>query len=524
VKNYFSPENWLLPLFTGAICILIGAPLTAQDSDITSLEILTPNGEGDSFRPMMRWWSPENRWILEHSGDLRSWRHLDANGYKSEGGEVFSWEDNNKAPNAFYRLRRIGQPNIYVVGDSVSTRSVWPMNLAQLSGRRVFTQAVGGTRSPSMVSRAQGVELAAMSAPQMDGDRLFVDLCWHRYIGDRTHTLSYRSLWPTYAKAVSEPETVEIYADGTFSGFASHHVKAFYTDHATNPKRINCVDHGLTDGDRVVFLGGDPNYPDELSVTDDKTQWPFSSPNLPPGIVERRVYFVANTQADSFEIKEFASDTDTLDLGGNAGSSALIECGWKARVTVASANSEITWKARTKYDDWIWLLEVSANDIPGHPAGTYTLPNIDRLIAQMREIKPRYLIITPPIGSQPHRGLGTFNWTNYHHSYLPLVHEKYGDRVLDTQALMDPLRTEKELSFLDDPATPQLLWIAGDPTLTDSWQASTAPFEGASQQWVGPGFTPLQFRARFGDSIHLGTLGNQLIGGRVNEILVEKGW
>jgi lysophospholipase L1-like esterase len=89
---------------------------------------------------------------------------------------------------------------------------------------------------------------------------------------------------------------------------------------------------------------------------------------------------------------------------------------------------------------------------------------------------------------------------------------------------MDPLRTEKEFSFLDDPATPQLLWIAGNPVLTDTWQASTAPFEGASQQWVGPGFTPLQFRARFNDSIHLGTLGNQLIGERVSEILVEKGW
>jgi hypothetical protein len=375
-----------------------------------------------------------------------------------------------------------------------------------------------------MVSRAQGVEMAYMSDPQMESDQLVVDMRWHRYNEWRITQESYRGLWSEYSKAVAEPESIEVYVDGAFTGSATRHMKVFSTDHSTNPKRITCVDHGLSDGDRVVFVGGDPNYPDALSVTNGTAGWRYSSPNLPPRIVDRRVYFVANTQDDSFEVRDFVSDTVTLDLGGDAAAAARIECGWKARVTVASANSDITWKARTKYDDWIWLLEVSANDIPGHPAVTYTLPNIDRLIAQMREINPRYLIITPPIGSQPHRGLGTFNWTNYHHSYLPLVHEKYGDRVLDTQALMNPLRTEKEFSFLDDPATPQLLWIAGNPVLTDTWQASTAPFEGASQQWVGPGFTPLQFRARFNDSIHLGTLGNQLIGERVSEILVEKGW
>lgn len=524
IKNPPPKFRWLSALFLRAICILIAAQLSAQESDIPSLKILTPDGEGEVYRPVIRWWSPENRWILEQSGDLRSWRHVDATSYESEGIEVFSWKDEISAPNSFYRLRQIGQPHIYVIGDSISTRSVWPMNLAELFGRRVFTQAVGGTQSPSMVSRARGIEMASITNPQTKDGRLVVDLRWHRYNEWRMTQLSYRHAWAEISKTVAEPESVEIHVDGVFAGFATSHLKAFSTQYATEPKRITCDQHGLADGDRVVFIGGDPDYPDELSVTDGNAYWRYSSPNLPPAITERRVYFVANSQADSIEIREFATDADTLDLGGDASPGARIECGWTARVSVASAASKLTWKSRTRYDDWIWLLEVSANDIPGNPAATYTIPNIDRLIAQMREIHPRYLIVTPPIGSQPDRGPGTLNWTNYHHSYLPLVHERYGDRVLDTLALMNPLRTEKELSFLLDSATPQLLWIAGDPTHPETWQASSAPFPDASLQWVGPGFTPLQFRARLNDSIHLGTLGNQLIGRRVNEILIEKGW
>jgi len=494
------------------------------ETEIPGLSIELPSGALEIGYPEMRWKSPENRWILEHTTDLNSWRHVEAAGYKDEGNEEFSWQNTSHTKTAFYRLRSIGEPHIYVVGDSISTRAVWPTNLAHLSGRRVFTQAVGGTRSPSMVSRTQGVELASISTPQIVGGRLVTDLQLHRYSEWRTTQPSYRTVWAEVAKTVAEPESIEIFVDGIFAGYATNHIKSFQTNYDTNPKQITCEGHGLTEGDRVVFLGGDLDYPDNLSVTDGNTQWRYTSPNLPPSVIERRIYYVAEVQPDSFEIKEFTNETNTLDLGGDATSDARIECGWKARVSVASENSEITWKPRTKYDDWIWLLEVSANDIPGNPAATYTLPNIDRLIAQMREIKPRYLIITPPIGSQPDRGPGTFNWTNYHHSYLTLVHEKYGDRVLDTQALMNPLRTENEFSFLDDPATPQLLWIAGTPTNQETWQASPERFEGASQQWVGPGFTPLQFRARFNDPIHLGTLSSQLIGERVSEILIEKGW
>jgi hypothetical protein len=96
--------------------------------------------------------------------------------------------------------------------------------------------------------------------------------------------------------------------------------------------------------------------------------------------------------------------------------------------------------------------------------------------------------------------------------------------VIDTLTLMHEQLTEKELSFLSDPAEPQLLWIAGTPALTDTWQAASENFSGASRQWVGPGFTPLQFRAKFNDTVHLGPLGNQIIAGKVKMIDGEVGW
>jgi hypothetical protein len=424
----------------------------------------------------------------------------------------------------FFRIRRLGQPHVYVIGDSISTRAGWPSVFAQKSGRRVFSQAIGGTRSPSMVSRAQGVELASRVARTAEDGSTVIGLRWHPYNEWRLTQESYRTIWAEIAKTISDPESVEVYVDGVWHGLAQKSTKSFSTDHANHPRRITSAAHGLAEGDRVDFTGGDPAWPVDLDVTDSNLQWRFTSGNLPPAIVERRAYFVAASEDDSFEIREFADDTETLNLGGDASPDARIECGWAASVPAASPESVIGWKVRTKYDDWIWLLCVSANDIPGHPVATYTIPNIDLLIGQMRVIEPKYLIITPPISSAPHRGVGSFNWTNYHDSYLPLVHERYGNRVVDTQELMNPLRTEKELSFLDDPATPQLLWIAGDPILPETWQASPVTFEGASQQWVGPGFTPLQFRARFNDPIHLGSLGNSLIGEKVDEVLRQKNW
>jgi hypothetical protein len=489
-----------------------------------SLNILPRNDNEHPLRTTVRWTNPEKRWVLEHSYDLRSWRHVDASGYRAEDNEIFLWTNEHPDTTSFYRARKIGQHSLYVVGDSISTRSTWPLNLSQASQRKVFSQAVGGTRSPSMVARALGVELAHIGKPHAIDGRLHVDLHWRRHIADRSQSVRYRSLWPEYVKTVSEPESIEVYVDGVFNGCASRKTRFFSTDYASYPSRIFSAGHGLSDGDQVVFLSGDPAYPQDLEVSSGKESWAFSSSNLPPAVVEKRVYFVTSATADSFEIKELSSDTVSLKLGGNASPNAHIECGWTTRVPIRSTESIITWRARTRYDDWIWLLEVSANDIPGHDAGTYTIPNIDKLIGQMREIDPRYLIITPPIGSQPHRGPGTFNWTNYHHSYLPLVHQRYGDRVVDTQSLMNPQRTAEELSFLNNPEVPELLWIAGTPTNNDTWKSSREPFDGANQQWVGPGFTPLQFRTSFADSIHLGKLGNQLISEKINSIINEKGW
>lgn len=198
-ERWFSLSRFFRTLALSLVlgpCLLVGAT-------IPELLLVPPSRWLEESPPQISWNNPENRWVLEHSPDMRLWRHVDAAGYADEGGQNFSWKDESRASNAFYRLRRIGQPHLYVVGDSISTRTIWPRSLAQLSGRKVFTQAVGGTRSPSMVSRARGVELATTSDPILEDGQLMVKLRWHRYLGDRTHNPEYRTGWAAYSKAVS---------------------------------------------------------------------------------------------------------------------------------------------------------------------------------------------------------------------------------------------------------------------------------------------------------------------------------
>ena len=415
-------------------------------------------------------------------------------------------------------------PNIYVVGDSISTPGAWPAQLAPLTGRHTFSQAIGGTQSPSMVARARGAELAyPLTAPTTSGT---IRMRWNRPIADRTHTNTYRTQWAYYAKAVSEPTRIDVYQHGRLLGQAQRILKPFTTDYAHNPKAIFCPGHGLKEGDRVTFISNDPGYPGDLSVTDSAASWNFTSANLPSAIVDRRVYFAANVTADSFELKELKADADTLNIGSNSTGTQSIECGWEFNVDYTAGGPwDVTWAARTKYDGWIWLLEVSANDIPNKDViEKVTIPNTQLLLSQMTESKPRYILVCPPTGSFIERGPGTLAWTNYYDIYMPWVKANHPGNYIDTMAIWSATRTAKELSLLRDPKTPELLWIAGKPNDEASWQAYRVPTEGAYQTWVGPGFTPLHLRTSFNDSIHPNSVGNKLIADAVAALITQKGW
>lgn len=413
-------------------------------------------------------------------------------------------------------------PDLYVVGDSISTPGAWPSKLQALTGRHTFSQAIGGTQSPSMVARARGVELVAPKTnPATPGT---IHMQWSRHIADRTQDPKYRAQWAYYAKAVSEPTRIEVYQHGQPLGLAKPLVKKFTTDHKAHPKVIHCPGHGFTAGDRVTFLGNDPDYPTDLSCTDAAARWNFSSPNLPRAIVERRVYFAANVTPDAFEIKELQKDAATLDLGGDACNNAAIECGWSLDVNYTGGLWDVTWTARTKYDSWIWLLEVSANDIPGSPVMTVTIPNTQLLLKQMTGDQPRFIIVCPPAGSFPDRGPGTFSWNNYYDTYMSWARQTFPDNHIDTMALLDTHRTPKELAMLVNPKTPQHLWIKGTPTNEASWEAFREATPEAFETWVGPGYIPLQYRSGFADGIHPNNGGNQVIADAVAAMLKAKGW
>ncbi len=410
-------------------------------------------------------------------------------------------------------------PSVYVVGDSISTPTSWPQKLAALTGRHVFSQAIGGTTSPTMVNRTRGVELVSPPPTTAPGA---IQMKWNRHLADRTNSPKYKTQWAYYSKAVSEPTRIEVFQDGRPIGQAKRILKNFTTDHASHPKTILSPGHGLKEGDRVTFIGNDPDFPDDLSVMDKQARWDFSSPNLPSAIVERRVYFAANVTDDSFEIKEMAGDAQTLDIGSDSHGSPSLECGWE--FDAEGTGGPVTWAARTKYDDRIWLLEVSANDIPVSPVTEVTIPNTNLLLEQMTGPSPRFILVCPPSGSYPDRGPGSFNWKNYYETFMPWVREKHPDNHIDTMALLEAGRTKKELDMLQDPAVPERLWITGKPSDANSWQAFKTATPEAHETWVGPGYTPLQYRVSFTDDIHLSSAGNQAIAEAVSALISKKGW
>lgn len=408
-----------------------------------------------------------------------------------------------------------------MIGDSISESHKWPSKLARIVGCHTFSQAIGGTRSPSMVGRARGVELASSLAGAPAQGHL--RLRWHRHCADLTQDESSRARWASLAKLVSEPDSIEIYLNDQFAGLATRKLVKFTTDYAIQPKTIFAPFHGLKNGDRVAFVSTDPNWPANISTLD-TTRWSYSSPNLPGSIVEKRVYFAAQVTRDDFQIKEFANATESLNLSNDATGTNFVECGWFADIEVASADAEISWKSRTQNDDSIWVLEVSANDFPATTAVESSIPNTGLLLDQMIEIHPRYVILCPPSGSHESRGPGSFSWMNYYDQYMPWVRSAHPDNHIDTMTLLQSFRSKEERLLLTNPEVPELLWIAGTPTDPASWVASVTQFTGASRMWVGPGYTPLQLRNKFSDGIHLNSTGDQVLANAVAEFLKVKGW
>lgn len=526
VWDMVLPQASVTALYTGTLTPLTvvpappppPAPLTALNSlRLTYRNAATPQVDVD-------WTDSTQNWTLETSRNLQDWAHLDVAKYTIPQAGAFRVTEDSRSSD-FYRLRQVGSPNLYVIGDSISTPGAWPKNLAPLAGRHTFSQAIGGTTSPSMVARMRGVELSyPLTNPVTAGT---IRMKWRRHIADRTNDPARRVEWAYYAKAVSEPTGIEVYQHGRYIGSAKRSVLNFSTNFASNPKTITCPGHGLAAGDRVTFISNDPAYPDNLDVTDSASAWNFTSANLPSTLIERRVYFAANVTTDTFEVKEFTSDAATLNLGSNATGTPSIECGWSYDVDFAGGTWDVTWTARTKYDDWIWLLEVSANDMPTTNAVTnLTIPNNLLLLQQMIEINPRFLIVCPTSGSFLGREPGSVNWNNYYNTYMPWVKTNYPDNYIDTMALFDAQRTAKEKSFLTDPAVPEKLWIEGQPTNEATWVASRVYTATGHETWVGPGYIPLKYRTgtTFSDDIHPNVYGNIVIANAVAAKITAKGW
>lgn len=434
-------------------------------------------------------------------------------------------------------------PPLYVVGDSISAPPTWPRELARLTGREIFSQAIGGSRSPAMLARARGVELVS---PPPDTTTLPpgpVTLRWRRHIADRSHDPAKRAEWPTLVRQVSEPLAIELHLDGHPVGSATRVLRPVSTDHARAPRTVVSPAHGLAPGDPVAFLSATPapltisNVLPQPAPTDTSAPAasapapaalsaaaPAPAPGIPPALVERRVYFVAHPSADTFQLREYADSPATLDLGGDLALGARVECGWTATIEHPGGPWRIEWRAHTAFDTHTWLLEVSANDIPAHPAAEVTLPNIERLLAQQSDPAPRFLLITPPPRHQVDSGPDTVVWKNYHETYLPALRTRYSDRLLELLPRLENHRTARELAFLPEPTRPALLWLTGRPEDELTWTATPEARPGAHRMWVGPGYLPLQFRASFSDTIHLNHAANRLLAARLRDELAARGW
>jgi len=503
----------LISLVLGCCAVVSAAPILTID-----------NVENESSTLSLQWDNPEREWILEQSKDCRDWA-IDPNQRDYQVDETsFSHDFEAGSDAGFYRLRDVGSSNIYVVGDSISTWETWPDDLEELLGRRVFSQAIGASQSPSMVARARGVVLASPQSLVGSHEAGKVLMQWNRYVVERSMLDRYRQHWSSYVKCVSEPYRIEVYNNSTLLGLATLRKQEVSSNYAVYPNRIFCVGHDLSDGDQVTFISSDPNYPSDLSATSGYDARHFSSPDLAPSIVERRVYFVSNASEDSFEVSEFKGQTETLDLGGDFAAGVSAELGWFYEWDHAGGDYNLKWCSRTQFDDSLWLLEVSANDIPALSASSVTLPNIEILLSQMIELDRRFLIVFPPVASFALYGPGSSYRYHYYYQYVEQLKLKYPGHIVDTMSIFSYYRTEAELALLADPKKAELVWLQGEPSDDSTWNVFEDAVEGAYETWIGPGYVPLQLRSSFSDRIHLGEAGSELLAGKIAEKIQIKGW
>lgn len=420
----------------------------------------------------------------------------------------------------FPKVRGTPDSRIYSIGDSISYDTALSGAIATALGRDVFPSAIGGSTSPTMVGRARGVELIASSPTPGT-----VTLNWKRHIAYLTDDTGQRASWTRFANKVTTPTAIEVYEDNRLKCIATRVLKAFTTNIASNNKIITCAGHGLSDGEQVAFFSDDANSNVVLTTASHFSLWQHNSttlPNVAATLNEHRVYFVANATADTFELKENPGDVSTLTFTrDNSSAGNRIECGWSATFTYTGGT--LTWQPVGPFDNRIWVMEVSANDFPYSSALEITIPNTIALLDQFGASE-RFVIVAPPVNCGASRGPGSDPWNRYFVDYLPWLLAKYPDNSLDTMTVLGTYRTAQEIAYLDDPATPELKWISGDPAVPAGWDVRDDTFGGAVQKWIGPGFTPLHLRASFSDEIHLNATGYTLLGQAVATFITSRNW
>lgn len=415
---------------------------------------------------------------------------------------------------------------VYIFGDSLSTPQTWPAQFQKLTGIPTFSQAIGGSQSPSQLKRAQGVELMNPETVKnlKEGSQA---LRWHRHQADRTDDIGRKRHWPYYGAQVATPTKIEVFVDGKKVGEATRILRDFHTDYERSKTQIFCKQHGLQEGSRVTFYSRDPLSPNsdlDLTSADTPYRWFYTSPDLPKGLVERKVYHVLSATEDAFEVKQLTSDTEPLDVGSDLSGSAYFEAGWTFDLTITNSQSSVTWKSRTVYDNWIFVIASSANDWGKTDASKVTIPNTLEMAARNTSRKNRVMVLCPCFGSYSHWSPDSVQYANYYEVYMPAMKKHFGGRLIDIMAILDDERSEEEIVFLKNPEVPELKWISGDPSDASTWKVTDDKHEGGSHQWVGPGYLPLQYRNSLSDGIHWNGKAGALIAEKVRDKIQAKGW
>lgn len=252
----------------------------------------------------------------------------------------------------------------------------------------------------------------------------------------------------------------------------------------------------------------------------------WQSPWMPPGVTEKRIYWAANVSEDGFELKELPNDAETIDLGGDASGPIHVELGWYLDWDYPGGDWDITFASRTRFDDWILVTHCSANDIPEArlPAMDVTIPNTLAHIATQKSRPPEFLVVMPATGTYPGRGPGSYAYTNYWDVYRPYIQNTFPDRHIDTMALLEPHRLAQEIDLLESPDTPRLVHLRGTTTDPATWEAFDTDQGDTIETWIGPGFTPIQFRRQMRDRIHFNAAANELIARAILGWLRNNGW